>query len=124
MKKIKVEHIQGQQEQKALIDACEALIDGIDAIAKPFDGEKLAKLMSDLDNVREMLGKYCVKVVTIDTGLGVVHFRPGDTIQTGDKGANGSSGRIVDFSPDGMVAKYQKSNGTIGEAHVTYIRQF
>lgn len=131
--RIAIEYQQGKDVDPAqLAAAADAVRRGL-ALVTPkgaektmpeFDGKALAGLQLDIMEFQRLLGQHVIKMVAVDNGLGVSRFKVGDTIQTLDKGARDSAGRIVDFSPDGGVANYLKSNGTMGNVATTYMRHF
>lgn len=130
--RIKIEYEKGKADPAALAAAVGAVRKGLlllsphgpEKAMPEFDGLALAQLQLSIDDLKTQLGEHVIKMVSVDNGLGVSRFKVGDTIQTLDKGARDSAGRIVDFSHDGGVAKYLKSNGTQGEVATTYMKHF
>lgn len=123
--KIKIEYQRGPNvDVEQLKAAADAVKKGLKLVTEEFDGKALAGLQADLNELNRLLHDYNVKLVAVDNGVTVNRFKVGDTIQTLDKGARESAGRIVDFNPDGSVAKFMKSNGTFGEVAATWMKHF
>ena len=129
--RLSIEYQKGMGDGAQLQAAADAVKKGLCLVGvdkegneREFNGVALAGLQLAVVELQQLLAQYVIKMVAVDNGLGVSRFKTGDTIQTLDKGARDSSGRIVDFNPDGSVATYLKSNGTRGEVATNYMKHF